>query len=288
MNTPLKKYGLIPKALPNRHPTTHQVFGSLIASDIPATVLLPDLVGPTDQKDTSICYSYAVRQLASDQDGIVYDENFTVAKVSETAGAVLTEGAPALDAMQSAVKFGLLEAKNAPAGMTWEEKGVDFISDWHNWPMPLDELAAPREKTSVLSVNGPHDAFDNIRSAIASHKRHVALATQWFMEFNDAAGDGSVQVPDARGPYSWHMYEAMDYDVIGGVEKIRVKPHEGKGYGQNGYAWFDRQTIDLLLSNPLANALMFGDVPTSVLQRLAVQHISLEEIFEELAARIRL
>lgn len=286
MNPTLKQYGLVPKALPKGHPTTHQVFGSIAPADLPPTLVLPDLVGPTDQGSSSFCYAYAVRQLASDQDGVVYDENFTISRVSEIAGEVLTEGASALDAMHSAVEFGLLKLADAPPGMIWEEKGAEFISDWKNWPMPLNELAAPAEKPSVLSVDGPYDDFDNIRSAMMKHKRHVALATQWFFEFNNPGSDGSIAYPDTTQPFSWHMYEAMHYDVINGVEKICIKPHEGAAYGQGGYAWLDRPTINMLVEHPLACALMFGDVPANVIQRLAIQHLSLEQIFEEIAARV--
>lgn len=288
----MKNYGLIPQKISRLHPTTHQVFGSLALQEI-APLQLPDLVGPTDQGETSFCADYCARQLASDMDGIVYDENWNVVITGRVYGQSALNGAPALDALQAQVEYGGLSIIDAPADMTWEEKGPSFIADPMNWPM--DELylkAATHEKASVLSVDGPHDAFDNIRSAIQMHKRHVGLATKWFSVFNDAQGDGFIpptllpEIHDPAALFAWHMYEAMDFDTINGVDIIRVKPHEGASYGKGGLSYFDRVTVNFLCSDPLANALMFGDVPINVIQRLQIQKQSLEDIFAELAARI--
>ncbi|MDE1944831.1 MAG: hypothetical protein KGI03_00965 [Patescibacteria group bacterium] len=288
MESNLKNYGLIPKALPKRHPTTHQVFGSIAVADLPATLDLPDIVGPTDQGATSFCTCYAARQLCSDQDGIVYDENWGVAMTSEIVGAPIVGGAPALDAMNAMIQKGPLALSDCPPGMTWQEKGPAFIADWRNWPQDLALKAAPHEKATVLSVDGPYDAFDNIRAFMAAHKRHTALATKWYYQFNTPHADGTIDpVPDYATPvFTWHMYEAMYPDVVNGVEVIWVKPHEGAGYGKGGYAAFDRATINRLVAEPMACSLAFGDVPTSIVQRLAVQHLSLEQIFEEIASRI--
>lgn len=290
--TPLKKYGLIPEAIPRNRPTTHQVFGSPALPDLPRSLMLPDPIGPVDQKDTSICFAYATRQLCSSQDGIAYDENWNVAAIGEQYGSSVAEGAPALVAMQAMVSRGPLRLSDAPTGMTWEEKGVDFIADIRNWDAADNLKAAPNEKTSVLAVDGPYDDFDNARAFMSAHNRPVALATKWYAAFNEPQSSGfipdallaSIKTPGI--PFTWHMYEAMGFDVIDGKDVMVVKPHEGAGYGKDGLAYFDRDTIDFLVEDPLACGLAFGDVPTSVVSRLMVQNLSLEEIFAELAARV--
>ena len=292
MNTTLKNYGLIPEKISRIHPTTHQVFGSVGRPEI-APLQLPDIVGPTNQGETSFCFAYCLRQLCSDQDNILYDENWNVIAASKVYGQSTLNGAPALSAMESMVEYGALAEIDAPEGMTWETKTPAFIADPSNWP--LDELylkAARHEKPAVLSVDGPYDAFDNIRSAIQMHRRHVALATKWLPAFNMAQGDGFIpstllpSIKDPTTPFTWHMYEAMDFDTIGGVDVIRVKPHESASYGKGGYAYLDRDTINFLDSDPLANAFMFADVPISIVRRLQIQSQSVEDIFAELAARI--
>jgi hypothetical protein len=289
----LKNYGLIPqdyREILRKRATTHQVFGSIAPANLPTRLILPDIVGPTDQGTTSICFSYCTRQLLSDQLGIVFDENWALAKAGETNGQPVATGCQALTAMEAMVKFGPLALTLCPPGMTWEEKGVDFVANWKNWDPSLDLKAAPNEQGSVLPVDGPYDDFDNVRSFMQMHQRHVAFATKWYTEFNNPNPDGTVKDPGTLEPtsiYSMHMYEAMDFDVVGGQEVIRIKPHEGASYGVGGYAYLNRSQVNNIIEDPFAAALCFSDAPTNVLQRMQIQNLSLEEIFDELAARIK-
>lgn len=284
---PTKNKGLIPQALPRNHPTTHQVFGTMAPADLPATLMLPDIVGPVDQGDTSICYAYCTRQLCSTEDGVLYDENWNIEATSEQYGFSAENGAPALVAMQAMITYGPLLATDAPAGMTWQEKGVPFLAQPSNWPAGLHLKAAPHEQSSVLSVAGPYDAFDNIRAQICQHNRPTALATRWYLGFDtpDAGGNPEPNPIIPTSFVAWHMYEAMGFDVVGGNEMIWVKPHIGTA-GKNGYECFDRATINTLMADTQAGAFLFGDVPQSVVSRMQIQNLSLTEIFDELAARI--
>lgn len=268
----MKTYGLIPKALPADHPTTHMVFGSAALSDIQDVLGLPDVVGPTDQGDTNFCTCYTTRQLASDIDGVVYDENWNVAMTGEMEGAPITNGAPALDAMNALIMKGSLALADAPQGMTWEEKGPAFVADWRNWPLPLAQKAAQHEQMAVLGVEGPYDAFDNVRAYITAHRRHVAFATKWYQEFNEANPSGCIPMPDFSSTvFSWHMYEAMDLDVVNGEPVIRMKPHEGKDYGKDGYVYFNRDVVNNLFKEPLATKVTYKEIPADVFARLLEQ-----------------
>lgn len=295
---PLKQYGLIPqdyREIIRARATTHQVFGSMAPSTLLSSLVIPDYVGPTDQGATPFCFAYCTRQLLSDQHGVLYDENWNVAKSAETWGqsVVIPGGCPALVAMDAMVAFGPLRASEAPQGMTWEERSPEFVADYKNWPAILDRKAAPDEEGSVFPVDGPYDDFDNVRSYMQMHKRHVAFATKWYQGFNYPGTDGiiapigtaSPENPDAAA-FSWHMYEAMDFDTINGIEYIRIKPHEGIGYGKGGYAYLDRATVNTLIGDPQAAALVFSDAPASIVDRMRIQALSLQEIFEELVSRI--
>lgn len=287
--TQTKPYGLIPEAIPDSHPTAHQVFGSPAVADLPDNCILPDIVGPTDQGMTSFCYAYCVRQLCSDQDGIVYDENWQVAAAGRVNGSSTVNGCSALVAMDSGVIWGPLAATDAPAGMTWENKGPAFIADYKNWPAGLALKAAKHEKVSVLNIDGPYDDFDNVRAQIYAKQRHIAFATKWYSVFNAAGPDGFVPatiLPNIRlanAIFSWHMYEAMDYVTVNGTPYIRCKPHEGAAYGNAGLVLLDRATVNFLIEDPLACALMYGDVPVSLAQKLAAEAVVVEKEFERLA-----
>lgn len=282
---PLKQYGLIPQEIPRTHPNTHQVFGTMSPSDIPDTLEIVDTVGPVDQDGTSFCFAYCPRQLCSDMDNILYDENWNVVATAETWGQSTENGAPALEAMQAMIYRGPLAASDAPPDMTWQLKGPPFIANPANWPASLNAKAAPHEKSSVLTVDGPYDDFDNCRAWMAAHKRGVASATQWYAGFNEPDGNGIVHI-SAGTEFTWHMYELMGYDVIAGTQVIKLKPHEGASYGKGGYSYIGREDFNALVENKTANVLVFGDVPQSVVNRMQIQTLSLEQIFEELAARI--
>lgn len=285
----MKNKGLIPKKLPQFHPTNHQLFGTPDVTALPIKFDINDVVGPVDQGSTNFCFGYAIRQLCSDIDQKIYDENWCIAMVSKLLGYSDINGAPALTAMQAMIAYGPLQQSDAPIGFTWQEKGPEFIANPTNWPKTLYALAAPFERIGITNVDDKKsglDTFDNIKVQMYEHKRSVTLATEWFQDFDFPSPTGQINDTfNTTGPFSWHMYEVMGFDTINGQECIKVKPHMGaQGFG--GYIYFNRATVDLLGSNTQANVLMFSDIPQDIGTKIQLKTYSLLQIVVDLYERL--
>lgn len=285
-----RNFGLVPRPIPASHPKTHIILGSIAQADIPDHFVIPDIVGPVDQVSTDFCTAYTTRELCSDLDGVVYDENWNVATTGKIVGSPILGGTSAQDAMRAPIVYGSLKVSEAPAGMTWEQKGPAFIADADNWPPPTFLYAAKHEQVASLVVDGPYDAFDNLRSAMVKNNRSVGLATKWyFSSFNNIGPSGLITSPlNPNDPsFSYHMYTAKELDIVNGNPVVWMKPYEGAGYGRRGMVAFDRATINALYG-PLAfgSAFMYGNVPPSILQRMEDEAATLEQIFLKLVQNL--
>lgn len=288
-DTVLKKnYGLIPRPLPKRRLKTHQLFGTASPADIPDTFDVGDVIGPVDQGATPFCTCYTTRELVSDIDKIAYDENWNVAMTGKVTGSPILTGASAQDAMEAMIAYGPLLQTDTPPDMTWQQKGMDFIADPANWTPDLFLKAAPHERVAALTIDGPYDAFDNLRSQMWMHKRSAGLATKWYFgTFNTPDGNGIVAtLTDQNNPnFSYHMYTAKRLDVVNGQQVVWMKPYEGGSYGKNGMIAFDRQTINNLYGpTAFGSAHIFVDA-ISLLGRLQQEQQIVLQFFEEMLAR---
>lgn len=261
MEKELKNFGLIPALAPGNYPRTQQVFGTLTLGSIPDELDLGDVVGPVDQGATQFCAEYTTRELCSDIDQTPYSVDWNVAITGKIAGAPITIGTDPHVAMEAMIVYGPLPQSDAPESMTWQERGADFIANWINWPQELFMKAAPHEQSgySPHIIDGPYDAFDNLRAQILLHKRTAALATQWFGEFNTPTPSGSMPPVVNKDRFSWHMYTAKGWKVVDGEVRIKIKPYEGAGYGVGGYSYLSRDEINMLEARPEAHFLMFAD-----------------------------
>lgn len=284
----MKNYGLIPKKTPRFHPTAHQIFGTPDISTLPIKFDINDLVGQVDQGDTNFCFGYCIRQLCSDIDQKVFDENYCISRVSKLMGASAVNGAPALTAMQSMIAFGPLPQSEAPVSFTWQEKGPEFIANPANWPTSLDAIAATFERIGVSNVNDPNsglDAFDNVKAQMFQHNRSVTLATQWYPDFDTPGSSGMINATVNTSEFSWHMYEVMGFDTIDGNQYVKVKPHLGNK-GLAGYEYFNRATVNMLAKNPLANVLIFTDTPQDLGTKIQLKKLAFLQIIVNLYQQV--
>lgn len=286
-----KNFGVIPKPLPRNHPNTHQLYGTPSPANLGASFDVGDFRGAVDQGSTSLCTQETTTELCCDMDRVVYDENWAAAMTSKLNGAPIINGVSALTAMEAMTEYGPLLKSLSPAGFTWQEKGVGFVEDWNNWPAPLYLEAAPNERKAVVAVDGgQYDAFDTYRAQMQLHNRSIGFASKWYYDsFNSPGAYSILSMPTAQqsADFTYHMYAIKGWATLpDGNIYLKIKPWEGAGYGAGGYAYLSRAIVNMLDADPNAAALMFADVPASLVQSLLLQNQSLLTIFKELLARL--
>lgn len=103
------------------------------------------------------------------------------------------------------------------------------------------------------------DWMYGIRSALfvnQSERRAVSVATPWLQVFETTptTGPNAGIVPDTfTVPQDWtegHDWTTPGWVIKNGVQMLRVKSHQGRRVGDNGWLYFSRNVVNKLLSAP--------------------------------------
>ncbi len=102
-------------------------------------------------------------------------------------------------------------------------------------------------RAAYFAVEPTTDWFDGIRSAIMMLNRSVSIGTPWMSEWM------SVQegiIPDVfvySGHEPWHNHKICGWKTINGEPYLVDKSWQGENYGDHGWAYFSRPTVNAVM-----------------------------------------
>jgi hypothetical protein len=219
---------------------------------------------PLDQEDTNFCTAYGEAVSNGYEQECDFSGAFQTAAESEYLGAPIMQGADPYPSMQATYIMGSLPADLSPFELN--KDGAVFIANWRNWPSELFRYAK-RYKTPLVPyyVDGPYDTFDNIRNALyqaflANETGVVKAFGYWFESWNVQAMNralrGVLRLPDPlEQPVSRHRYTFIDFDEKDGRPVLVAAMTQGEGYGDGGFVYMDRETVNWAYKAEIANGL---------------------------------
>ncbi len=200
-----------------------------------------------NQGFTTFCTAYTACDISTDEDKILYSQDYNIAKTFEILGVPsTTQGADLKTAFSVPVTFGLLPRELAP--VTWEKDGNEKSADYHSYPDSLDQEALKHKKPAYLFVDGPYDHFNNVRSTIWLNRENnmsVGVGTDWYSEYEQVGPDGII--PEGKTVSGGHAWSIKGWKTINGKLYLIAKTWQGVGYGDKGYCYFSQEEFNRLM-----------------------------------------
>lgn len=184
------------------------------------------------------CTAYTTSELAGDQDKTIYNPQYTYEKTLFMSNLPDGSGCDIRVALKSSIVYGLerIDEQNEGGEALTHRRGQYF---------------------NVIDESGL-DSFDDIRSAQVQSKNSVSIGLPWFPEYEGIGKDGIIPEIDyskytgkdwlgriqvfANVP--WHNAKGAGWVTRDGEPYLKVKSWQGKEYGDNGWCYFSRQTIN--------------------------------------------
>lgn len=238
-------------------------FGAAVPS-FPATLRRERSI-PLDQQDTNFCTAYGEAVSNGYEQGKDFSGEFQTAAESEFFGYPIVDGADPYPSMQATYIMGSLPASTTLYRLA--EKGAAFIADWRNWPKELFTIAGQYRSSLIpYYVDGPFDTFDNIRNALyqaflANETGVVKAFGWWYGTWNTQAVNkhlrGVLSLPGiGEQPVSRHRYTFIDWETDDrGVVRLVAALTQGDKFGDSGFCYMDRETVNFAFQGQIANGL---------------------------------
>ena len=189
---------------------------------------------------------------------------YQFSKIKQVRGEYMSWGANLRDACKALVKFGSLPKRLSPYSYRENpptDRDRDWLADWTNWPLALDQEARKNALESFWVCDGPFDAFDNIRSVLyknykAGWKVGVLFGLNWRPEWSQAVVKGCYGTSQG----SPHCIWLRGQKIINGEAYIVLQQSGGYRAGDNGLYYLDRDTINKEFAAGYG-AFTFKDLP---------------------------
>lgn len=264
MSTVQKKIGFKPIDADARKsiPSHHEKFGSIHPTGLPVEGLKRIRMAVTDQGVTDFCTAFGEAVDQGYQYGIAMSPEGQTALESEYIGAPIIDGADPIPSMEATSLDGSIPEVSSPFSLS--TKTPDFIADWTNWPVSILSIGKGFLGGVPYEIDGPYDIFDNVRQALnqswESGEKSCAKAFGfWYESWNNQAMDtiqkGRVQCPVNEQPISNHRYNFIDWIPSGNDFLLVAALTQGKEYGDSGFLYFDRVTVNTVFANAARDGL---------------------------------
>src|ERR1700734_823105 len=103
-------------------------------------------------------------------------------------------------------------------------------------------------RAAYFNVGASPDAFDGIRSAIYASQSAVSIGTPWFTEWFNTQQGIIPTIFVVTGLEPWHNWKISGWKTINGVSYLCGKTWQGTNYGDQGWAYFSRETINAVMA----------------------------------------
>lgn len=219
------KHGLKPTVKSKTDRSFHRTFGGVTPALLLSELSIDSGLTMPDQNADGLpeaCTAYAQNELCTDQDKVVYDDYRDI--YTKT-----------------------LALENAPFG-----SGCDIRDS-------LKVVIAYHSRGAYYAVESSQfDWFDSIRSVIQTNLQNnnircaVSIGTPWFKEWDimGVHNDGIIPQIFTGDPstLSWHNWCIKGWKLINGVTYVLAKTWQGKNYGDSGWSFYSRETINAVMA----------------------------------------
>lgn len=183
------------------------------------------------------CTGVTQSELCTDQDGIVYDDyEYVYRKTLEMEGVfeLNKQGCDIRDSLKIICTLGPKTKLQGDVDGEAKARGAYYAveSDKFDW-------------------------FDSFRSVIQTNwvvnqrKCAISIGTPWFKEWDimSVKDDGIVPQIFTGDPMSlsWHNWAIKGWKEINGIPYLIAKTWQGKSYGDGGWSYYDRETINKVM-----------------------------------------
>ena len=231
--------GLLKTPADKRDFSYTKVFGAIPLAELPEEdFMVAEAIKVENQKESDFCTAYGSSSVSEDQEDIDLDPLYTFAKTKQIMGDWKGWGADLRTAMKAGVKFGFLEKKDSLYTIDDER---DKISNWNNWPVELDEKAAPYRKHSYFKVDGPYNTFDSFRAflwANRAKKQSILTGVMWRSEWIEAKNGIIPNFPSV--PMFGHAFKICGQKTIEHELYLVAVLSNGEEIGDKGIFYFNR------------------------------------------------
>ncbi len=228
------RHGVEPVARRKTNYSFPRTFGAVQPPSFPEDYNCDAGLGAPDQNKDGFpegCTGYTQSELCQDEDQVRYKPAFTYKQTLLIGG--LPDGQPCnmYDSLKSTIVYGVQRDTETTDQEAYTHKRGQYYQI---------------ERTNGL------DWFDAIRSALwvnRGGRRSVSVATPWYPEFNFPIA-GVVNTPDTTHGFDvfpGHNYKICGWKTIGAIPLLIVKPWCGANYGDHGFAYFSRETVNKIL-----------------------------------------
>jgi len=185
------------------------------------------------------------------ENGDYMDPLFQFQAIKQITGNWQAPGADIRSACLARQKIGSIPKNKSPfthlEGKP-TDKDRNFLANPANWPATLATEASKHEG-AFFTVDGPYDAFDNIRSALwqnkqAGIKSGVIFGLMWRPEWNTMPG-GIINDTYATPAGDPHCVRLIGQKIINGVPYIKMQQSWGDWYGDKGFVYLPRNVINM-------------------------------------------
>lgn len=183
------------------------------------------------------CTAYTQNELCTDQDSIIYDDyEYTYRKTLEMEGVfqLNVQGCDIRDSMKIICTIGPKTKKEGDVDGEAKARGAYYVVESKDF-----------------------DWFDSFRSVILTNfqnnkiKCAVSIGTPWFKEWDITGVGSSGIVPQVfmGNPMSlsWHNWAIKGWKEINGIPYLLAKTWQGKHYGDGGWSYYSRETINAVM-----------------------------------------
>lgn len=229
--------------------------------DLPAQFLLEPL-SVKDQGSSDLCTAYATCGMSELQEGVELCPEYSFALGKEISGDPDAWGQDMRTAMKGHVKFGAIEQNHC---YVEGDGGIDprtqepnsELRRIENWAPQLKEQAVVHAKRAFFSVDGPYDAFDDIRAALwrfRDEKRGVGLGVLWSWPLSQ------VVMKEPGTSNFGHMVYAIGWITSeeDGKPYLVIQNSAGESAGVKGRHYFSREVVNRFVVT--YGAFMFVDL----------------------------
>lgn len=266
----------------------HRFFGTL------TPVQLPDTLGRTrrsveNQKNTLRCTGYGTAVNGGYIHGMRMHPDWQAAMVGrEQHESVDGTGGDPNAAMKSQIDYGYLPWTMVPLQLSLERNTIENTG-LHAFDSIDASPAYDLRDAGFVSVDGPEDTFDNIRSALSlAYDRSTGLGAtvqafgRWYSDWSFTKGG---IIPTTYGDtHGYHHYLFIDWIWIGGVPYLVVHNSGGTLMGDQGFQYMPREVVNREFAGAPGTSLKIvktltasqvqlakQESPYGVLQRLLLQ-----------------
>ena len=201
-----------------------------------------------NQLDLDFCTAFTTAELQKAIFAGDVDPFYQFAKIKQLRGEYASYGANLRDACMSVIKFGSLPALFAP--YTYGDsngKTRDFLANWVNYPIALDDKASKNKDLGFFNVDGTGDVFDNIRSTLYMHRterRAVTFGLFWHNEWTEAPNGIIPSVMPSTMNGGGHDMAVVGQKTINGVIYLIFQQSWGPTAGDKGFYYFPRDIVN--------------------------------------------